>query len=88
MKLHIVSYDLNTPGQNYDRLIKRLTEIGAKRILFSQWMLKSGLNAAELRDDLARYIDPNDKLLVADVTNAPLAWTTLRVEIKPAFNLT
>ena len=87
MKLHIVSYDLYTPGQNYPRIQQRLEALGAKRILYSQWMLKSAMTAVQLRDDLLRYIDANDQVLVADVTDAPLAWNSLRVQIKPAFNL-
>jgi CRISPR-associated endonuclease Cas2 len=87
MHLHVVSYDLDKPGQNYPAIIKRLEQLGAKRIQFSQWMLKSTMTAAELRDDLARFIDATDMLLVVDATNAPMAWTKLKVEIKPAFNL-
>ena len=87
MRLHVVSYDLNRPGQDYQALINRLTQLGAKHILYSQWMLKSTMTAAQLRDDLQRLIDATDMLLVVDVTNAPMAWTKLKVEIKPTFNL-
>jgi hypothetical protein len=87
MRLHVVSYDLNRPGQDYTTLINRLTQLGAKRILYSQWMLKSTMTAVQLRDDLKRFIDATDMMLVIDATNAPMAWTTLKVEIKTAFNI-
>jgi hypothetical protein len=88
MRVHVVSYDLHTPGQNYPAIVQRLQALGAKRVLFSQWMLKSSMTAEQLRDDLVRYIDVNDRILVVDVTNAPMAWRNLQTEIKTAFNLT
>jgi CRISPR-associated endonuclease Cas2 len=88
MHIHIVSYDLDKPGQVYPKIINRLTALGAKRVQFSQWMLKSSLSAEQLRDDLLKYIDANDRLLVIDVTSAPMAWHNLEVQIKTTFNLT
>jgi hypothetical protein len=87
MHLLVVSYDLDQPGQNYRAIIARLEQLGARRIQFSQWMLKSSLTAVGLRDDLARFTDSNDMLLVIDATNAPMAWTKLKVEITTTFNL-
>jgi hypothetical protein len=88
VKLHVVSYDLNTPGQNYPAIVTRLKQLGAVRVLYSQWMLRNSMTAAELRDDLRSHIDDNDRLLVIDATSAPMAWYSLQTEIKPAFNLT
>jgi hypothetical protein len=51
-------------------------------------MLKSTMTAAQIRDDMKRFIDVTDRLLVVDVSEVPMAWTKLLVEIKPAFNLT
>lgn len=88
MKLQLVSYDLNTPGQNYPAIVNRLQSIGATRILYSQWLVRTAMTAEQLRDDLVRYLDANDGILVADVTNSPMAWRSLRAEIKTTFNLT
>lgn len=87
MKLHLVSYDLHTPGQNYPAIVTRLQLLGAKRVLYSQWMLRSHMDSAQLRDDLRRYIDANDRLLVVEVTQAPMAWHNLQTQITTAFNL-
>jgi hypothetical protein len=87
MRLQIVSYDLNRPGQDYATLIARLKQLGAQRILYSQWMLRTTMTAEQLRDDLLRFIDATDRILVADVTDAPLAWSNLQVQVKPAFNI-
>ncbi len=69
MKAYTISYDLDKPGQDYTRLITRLQQHGAVRILFSQWALKTTWSAVQLRDDLKSYIDTNDRLLVTQVTD-------------------
>lgn len=88
MNLHSVSYDLLTPGKDYATLYTRLQGLGARRVLFSQWMLKSTMTAVQLRDDLKRYIDSNDRLLVINTTDGSMAWTTLQADIKTVFSLT
>ena len=87
MNLFLVSYDLNSPGQLYPPIVARLTALGAKRVLYSQWMLRSAKNTVALRDDLLGHIDANDGLLVIDVSDAPMAWNNLQTEIKSAFNI-
>ena len=87
MQLFSVSYDLLAPGKDYQALYVRLRALGAARVLYSQWMLKGAYTAAELRDDLRRYIDANDRLLVINVTTGAMAWTTLEIDIKTAFSL-
>jgi hypothetical protein len=85
--LFSVSYDLITPGKDYKRLYDRLAALGARRVLLSQWMLKSTMSATQLRDDLQLYIDRNDRLLVINVSTGAMAWTTLESDIKTAFSL-
>ena len=66
--IHIISYDLRQPGRNYDALWEELSKIGGKRVLQSVWAVKrNGKTPAMLRDQLKRYIDENDRLLVAEV---------------------
>lgn len=74
-KPYLISYDLDKPGQNYDRLIARLKEHGAFRVLLSQWALKSTWTPIQLRDDLRTYVDSNDRLLVTEVGN----WASLNL---------
>lgn len=88
MRIHLVSYDLSRPGQDYPAIVSRLVQLGAKRVLYSQWMLKNAMTPVQLADDLRRFLDANDRILVVDVTNAPMAWYNLQTEIKTAFNLT
>lgn len=40
-KAYLISYDLDKPGQNYDKLIARLKQHGAVRVLLSEWALST-----------------------------------------------
>lgn len=65
----LISYDLDKPGQNYERLINRLKQFGAFSVLRSQWALKTTWTPVQLRDDLKTYMDTNDRLLVTEVSD-------------------
>ena len=65
MNTYIVSYDLRTPGKNYSDLIAALkTYSNWMHALDSFWVIRSALTAVQVRDQLARHIDTNDKLIV------------------------
>lgn len=66
MKLFYVSYDLRVPGQDYPKLIERLTSLGARRVLLSMWALRGNYTTAGLRDTLKAYLDSNDRLVVVE----------------------
>jgi hypothetical protein len=78
VKAYLISYDLDKPGQNYDALIARLRALGAVKVLYSEWVLRTTVTAVEVRDDLMRFIDSNDMLLVVGLTGEA-AWTRLMV---------
>lgn len=63
-KLFLVSYDLNKPEQDYASLLPVLRKLGARKVLYSEWVLLSGNSAEELRDYLTQFVDNNDALLV------------------------
>lgn len=68
MKTYIVGYDLNKPRQNDD--YKKLFEAikgypNWWHYLDSTWIIKTDRTSAEIRDDLKRFIDNGDELLVA-----------------------
>jgi len=68
MPVFVVSYDLTRPGQQYEQLLNTLEhELQGRRVLFSQWAVRSKGDArallAHLRPSL---IDASDRLLVMD----------------------
>lgn len=77
-QVNLISYDLDKPGQDYPRLIKELERLGAIRILYSEWVLRSTSSAVVIRDWLKSFIDSNDMLLAVALTGEA-AWTGLMV---------
>ena len=79
---YIVSYDLNTPGQDYQKLYQALGALRSQRVLQSQWVLRSNnTNAVKLRDALRQYIDSNDRMLVTSLDNGEWAGWNLMCDV-------
>lgn len=76
MVLHI-AYDLNRPGQSYNTLIAALEKAGAKKILYSGWLLRTASSPSDVRDWLIKMVDTNDRLFVVESTNS--AWYNIPV---------
>ena len=68
MPVFVVSYDLNRPAQQYERLQNVLEhELQGRRVLLAQWAVRSNWNARALLAYLRpALIDANDRLLVMD----------------------
>jgi hypothetical protein len=70
----IVTYDLCTPGKNYDALIDAIKSYPfAERVCLSAWIIRSQENCTAVRDHLLRFMDKNDRLFVAALTGEA-AW--------------
>lgn len=69
MTVHWVNYDLNKTGQNYDKLINYLkSHQGWARPVRNSYLVKTSLNAGELRDGIQQHVDSNDAVLVIDIS--------------------
>ncbi len=79
MKPYEVTYDLRKPGQNYDGLIERLQQLKAVRVEQSTWLMRSTSLALDIANDLMRFMDKNDRLLVAEIVPSNTAWYNLLV---------
>jgi hypothetical protein len=80
MALYWIGYDLSKSGSgDYVDLIRHLAELGGYRILESDWLLPSNnKDASEIFEDLLRFLDDKDRILVSPVTNIA-AWRNLKV---------
>lgn len=68
---YVISYDLLSPGKNYQTLYSALAGLAAQRILLSQWVTRrTGTTAQNLATYIAQYMDANDRLLVASLDSA------------------
>ena len=74
MKSYLITYDLNSPGQDYNSLYEDIKGLGTWwHCLDSTWIVKSSLSAKEIRDKLSPSIDGNDAFLVAKMSGEA-AW--------------
>ena len=74
MTVYIIGYDLNIPGQDYNKLIEAIKKTGTWwHQLDSTWIVESNLSAEKIRDILIQYLDRNDKILVAKLSGES-AW--------------
>lgn len=70
-----VSYDLNAPGQNYEKLIEAIKTLGPwAKLQQSFWYVNSNLDAVAAGNFLKKFTDVNDYLIVVDATNNNAYW--------------
>ena len=79
---YVISYDLISPGKDYQKLWDALSDIGAQRILLSQWAVRrTNTSAKNLRDYIWQFMDANDRLLVMDSESSDWAGINLMTKL-------
>ena len=81
MALYVLTYDLRKEGRDYKTLYDELAQFRAERILESDWCFNyvySGCSK-ELRDHFLQFIDSNDGLFVAEITD----WASYNTDSHP-----
>lgn len=74
MACYIISYDLRAPGRNYEQLYAAIKAYGKwAHINESLWAVVTDTNAVAVRDNLTKYLDPNDRLFVVK-SGVEAAW--------------
>jgi len=80
-KVYIISYDLSSPGQNYERVLKAIKANNAwARLGGSSYVVISNNTEVQIRDLIMNEMDTNDKLFVG-ILKAPAAWYGLGDEV-------
>jgi hypothetical protein len=72
----LVTYDLRAPGRNYQRLLDYLQKYPSIRVVESSWMISTSETAMQVCDEIASYVDSNDRVFVGEVTRNA-AWLHL-----------
>ncbi|EMB9233992.1 hypothetical protein U9608_001491 [Vibrio alginolyticus] len=67
MAIYCVTYDLKTPGKNYESVHNYLEKFNHCKKLESFWLIDTTKNAADIRDDLDKLVDGNDIIFVAEL---------------------
>lgn len=69
MKPLIVSYDLYTPGQNYDDLIRKIQQYTNRlHLQRSVWIIETTQSAEQVKNNLKSCLDRNDRLFVGGLS--------------------
>jgi hypothetical protein len=70
MALYLISYDIKSyDKKEYPALYAKLEELGAVKILFSEWVLAADIGqASEIYAEIAPCIKLPDRLLVQELT--------------------
>lgn len=70
MPLFLISYDLIRPEKDYPDLIATLRNIGARRVLPSEWLIKSSMDVNDVFDRvwIGGNMNARDRLLVTQVS--------------------
>lgn len=62
---YIITYDLRVPGRNYNDLIDAIKHYAHwGHLTESSWAVVTNKTTVEIRDDLKRFLDANDRLIV------------------------
>ncbi len=66
--MKLVTYDLNTPGQNYPALYEAIKSLGDWwHYLDSTWLINTNLSANQIGERLRQCLDQNDRLLIVEI---------------------
>ncbi|MCQ9087358.1 CRISPR-associated protein Cas2 [Vibrio alginolyticus] len=77
-----ISYDLNSPGQDYDEVIDEIKSLGNwAKVQKSLWYVNSALTASQARERVWAKMDRNDSLIVVDASNNNASWNGLSDEV-------
>lgn len=68
MTTHLITYDLNQKGQDYDALYEAIKAQGEHiHPMQNLWFVRSDKSNGEIRDELKEHIDSNDDVWVSTV---------------------
>ncbi|WBP93195.1 hypothetical protein O6072_18460 [Mycolicibacterium neoaurum] len=69
MSAILITYDLNKPGQDYDRLYEKIKGLGDWwHYLDSTWIVITYISIADVRDQLLQVMDSSDNLLILNIS--------------------
>lgn len=77
-----ISYDLNTPGKDYSKVIDAVKALGAwGKVHKSVWYVNSTLSCEQAANRIWLAMDSNDSLIVIDATGNDAYWINVNSEV-------
>ncbi|WP_256815572.1 hypothetical protein [Cytobacillus sp. Bac17] len=69
MAVYLITYDLNSPGQDYNKLYEEIKSFGeSNHNMESIWFVKTNLTPKTMNERLKAKMDKNDFLFISEVT--------------------
>ena len=69
MSVILITYDLNSPGQNYEKLVGKIKKFDAwARLSESSYAVRTDLAPTRIFEILKPYVDPNDQIYLINLT--------------------
>lgn len=88
MDIHLITYDLRRPGQDYTNLIRAIRSYEQWiNVCESCWAVKTTATDSEILDNLLQYIDANDKILVVTMSRQKWASYGLPEQVTNGFRV-
>lgn len=70
-----ISYDLITPGKDYNGLYDAIKSLGPwAHALKSSWLVQTNLSANDIYDKLSRSLDKNDYIFIVEIKLCNSSW--------------
>ncbi|URZ06430.1 hypothetical protein [Clostridium felsineum] len=69
MAAYMITYDLDSPGQKYEDVIKAIKDSSSSWCTYwkSSYLIKSNLTATQISNNINSYLDDNDTMIVTEV---------------------
>ena len=77
MAAYMITYDLNSKGQNYDKVINAIkNSSNGNWCTFwkSSYLIKSYLTSDQISNNITPHLDGNDRLIIIEVKNNYQGW--------------
>lgn len=77
IKSYLISYDLNSPGQKYQKISDTIESWNVSRIkpLESVWLVRTSMSAEQMRDSLkTSALDSNDLIFITEMGPDRSGW--------------
>ncbi|WP_422698948.1 hypothetical protein ACOX9P_09560 [Enterococcus durans] len=71
-KPYLITYDLNTPGQKYDKIIELIKgDLSSAwcKYLESAFLITSNYTPQQILEKLKPHLDVNDRMIIIEVVN-------------------
>lgn len=76
MAAYMITYDLNSEGQNYTEVIQAIKDCSLAWCTYwkSSYLIKSNSTPNEILDAIKSHLDSNDRLIIIEVNENYQGW--------------